>query len=417
MLGRALLLTLLATQAVASSTERVFADFAEGVVKIQVVGERSESKSLIGTGFFVSETGHLLTNYHVVSKAIFNPDTHRAELVWGDESVSPLNILAVDVVRDLAVLKTDAAPPGRFTFQSSAVEQGQRIYSLGHPHDLGLSIVEGTYNGLLDTSFFDKIHLTVSLNPGMSGGPTITQRGEVVGVNVATAGNQVSFVIPAARGAALLARVTAAEFTATEDLRDEVQAQLLAHQQTLLAPLATGEQLAASDLGNYKVPGEFAPFLDCWGDDSEKDDHLFETSTRECSTRDAVFVENGVELGSISFKHQLLSTSELNRFRFHELYAERFKGFGWWSWANADDLTAFVCETAYVDHSDLTLKTTFCARRYRNLEDLYDIVFKAATVGRMFEGLHTTLNLSGVSFEAGRRIAQLFLETFERTGP
>ena len=108
-------------------------------------------------------------------------------------------VLAIDVVHDLAVL--DAGLRGRpsFVLGPVAVAQGNRLFSLGHPRDLGLSIVEGTHNGLLTHTLYPRIHLTGSLNPGMSGGPTIDEQGRVVGVNVSTAGNQVSFLVPADR--------------------------------------------------------------------------------------------------------------------------------------------------------------------------------------------------------------------------
>src|SRR4030095_8690155 len=63
---------------------------------------------------------------------------------------------------------------------------------------------EGTYNGLLPHTLYPNVHCTGSLNPGMSGGPTLTHAGTVIGVNVATEGEQISFLVPAERALALL---------------------------------------------------------------------------------------------------------------------------------------------------------------------------------------------------------------------
>ena len=53
--------------------------------------------------------------------------------------------------------------------------KGERIYAMGNPLDLGFTIVEGTYNGLVDKSYDERIHFSGAINPGMSGGPLCVQ--------------------------------------------------------------------------------------------------------------------------------------------------------------------------------------------------------------------------------------------------
>ena len=165
----------------------VFRRFADGVVKIQVVETGSAAKAELGSGFFVTPRGHVVTNYHVVSKVVQHPERYRGEMLDRAGGTRPVRVLAVDVIHDVAVLATDATPALSFTLGAVRPSQGDRLYSLGHPHDLGLSIVEGTYNGLLQHTLYPKIHFTGAINPGMSGGPTLTERGQVVGINVRTA--------------------------------------------------------------------------------------------------------------------------------------------------------------------------------------------------------------------------------------
>ena len=57
------------------------------------------------------------------------------------------------------------------------MSQGERIYSLGNPLDVGFAVIEGTYNGLVERSFYPTIFFAGSLNPGVSGGPTLDQQG------------------------------------------------------------------------------------------------------------------------------------------------------------------------------------------------------------------------------------------------
>ena len=69
----------------------------------------------------------------------------------------PATILGVDAVYDLAVLRTSRPHKGFLKLAAVQVQQGTRLYSLGHPRDLGLTIVEGTYNGLLQHTLYPKI--------------------------------------------------------------------------------------------------------------------------------------------------------------------------------------------------------------------------------------------------------------------
>ena len=79
-------------------------------------------------------------------------DDPRYRIEWLDQAGAAHagRILAVDVIRDLAVIGTDRPTTRFFSIGPVPIAKGTRIYSLGHPEDLGLSIVEGVYNGLLE---------------------------------------------------------------------------------------------------------------------------------------------------------------------------------------------------------------------------------------------------------------------------
>ena len=180
-------------QITSPTTAEIFKQFSEQVIKIEVVESGSGAKASVGSGFFATERGQILTNYHVVSKLIHSPDRYRIDIVAASGQIGQDAVLAFDVIYDLAVLRIDRPIKKFLRFETTPVAQGTRLYSLGHPQDLGLTIVEGTYNGLLQHSLYPKVHFTGSLNPGMSGGPTVTHAGKVVGINVATEGNRSAF--------------------------------------------------------------------------------------------------------------------------------------------------------------------------------------------------------------------------------
>src|SRR5262249_59386101 len=113
------------------------------------------------------------------------------------------------------LVQVDQKNQPHFEFDERAVHgevpKGERLYSMGNPLDLGFTIVEGTYNGLVDRSYNERIHFSGAINPGMSGGPTVTADGHAVGINVSKqlGGELVSFLVPARFAATLLASAPA----------------------------------------------------------------------------------------------------------------------------------------------------------------------------------------------------------------
>jgi len=394
------------------ATPEIFKQFSEQVVKIEVVETGSAAKASIGTGFFADGRGHILTNYHVVSKLIHFPDRYRAEVADVSGQTSQATILGVDVVYDLAVLRINRPPKGFLRLESKAVEQGTRLYSLGHPRDLGLTIVEGTYNGLLRHTLYPKVHFTGSLNPGMSGGPTLTQAGTVIGVNVATQGEQISFLVPAERALALLERAAKVENAAPNLFLAEVGRQIDANQARYLSGMFSTATPSVV-LGPYAVPTKPADFFRCWADAVRRKELAYAAVSHDCSTDDYIFVSSEQSSGIVRFYHQLLSTAELNPPQFFTLYSAQFQAGNVAVFGNEDEVTPFRCQTRIVQSPTGKLKTVLCARQYVKLPGLYDAVLKSATLGARNVGLVTTLSLSGVSFNNIQTLSRRYLENIK----
>src|ERR671911_3203989 len=182
-------------QAISASTPEIFRQYSEHVVRIEVVEIGSAAKASIGTGFYATQRGDIVTNYHVISKLIHAPERYKVEITNARGQTGPVSVLGVDVVYDLAVLRGGPHPKGFLKLESIQVQQGARLYSLGHPRDLGLTIVEGTYNGLLQHTLYPKVHFTGSLNPGMSGGPDLLPKWQKGPAYVGTERGQIFFVL------------------------------------------------------------------------------------------------------------------------------------------------------------------------------------------------------------------------------
>ena len=400
----------LAAQESGVETPRVFQRYGDQVVKVQVIETGSSAKASVGSGFFVSAAGDIVTNYHVIAQLVHDPDRYRAELVDAAGGTHGVALVAIDVVYDLALLRadTDARPARYFTLGAASVAQGTRLYALGHPGDLGLSIVEGTFNGLLRHTLYPKIHFTGSINPGMSGGPTITHDGRVIGINVSTAGNQLSFLVPVERAVALVERAKGEPAAQPTDLLAQVGRQIVAYQNAYLDGMFAGEGKTV-ELGPYRVPTEPAAFFRCWGSAPRRPELTYEKVTHSCSTDDYLFIAGEQESGVVDLTHELITTTSLNPFRFGALYSSMF-GADNTPAGREEHVTSWRCSTRNVRNATTPLRAALCVRRYRKLDGLYDAVLQTAVLGRRDSGLVSTLTLSGVSYENVAALTSRLLE-------
>ncbi|MEP7002213.1 MAG: serine protease, partial [bacterium] len=353
--------TAVRAQEQSAATSEIFRRYADHVVKVQVVESGSGAKATIGSGFFVTAEGHVVTNYHVISSLINSPSRYRAEVIDSAGAGHAVTVVAIDVVHDLAILSSNLRDRPRFTLGPAAISQGNRLFSLGHPRDLGLSIVEGTYNGLLLHTLYPRIHLTGSLNPGMSGGPTIDDAGRVVGVNVSTAGNQMSFLVPVDRAIALLERALSPRAAHEAPSLAQVGRQLRAYQDVYLRDMFDAHTKTIA-LGPFRVVTQPAPFFRCWGDSKRERDLPYEKVRHSCATDDDIYLDEDQTSGSVSISHNLISTRTLNASRFFAVYTKLFGTDNAPSGAE-EYVTNWKCKTRNVRSDSTTMRASLCLRR------------------------------------------------------
>jgi len=389
-------------------SDAVFERCSPAVLQIRIVQVDSGAKASIGSAFAVAGGRRLVTNFHVISEVVHRPDEYRAELVDG-ENVAPVALLAFDVVNDLAILEPATPHRAALELGTEPLRKGTRLYALGNPLDLGLSISPGTHNGLLEHSRYRRIHFTGSLNPGMSGGPAVTADGRVVGVNVASAGDQISFLVPVRHVRELVARTLETGFAPAAKPTEELRRQLDAHQDEYLAELLAQPSRSVA-MGPFSALTQPAPYFNCWGDAQHDDDDRYEAFVHQCTTDDWVFVSNERTLSLLQLRHQFVRSGELTPAQLHALLSQFFENNYSSQWGAERDLTEFRCRNGFVRQGGAVWKTAFCARRYLKLHGLHDVVFKAAAFGQPGAGFDTALVLSGVSLENAERLARRHLE-------
>jgi len=390
-------------------TTEVYSLWRDRVVQVQVIDQQAQSKAGIGSGFFAGKDGWIVTNYHVIAELANQPGRYQARYLAENGQEGNLELLAVDAVHDLAVLRAEGVSRTPLILSEHAPPKGSRLYSLGYPYDIGLTIVEGTYNGMLEKSLYEKLHFTGSINPGMSGGPTLNSRGEVIGINVSTAGNQVSFLVPV-KFARQLVESSGDNPAGLNLLSESVSAQLERNQESVSMGLLEGD-VPQTRLNGYLVPGPLAPYISCWGDSQEDRPDELAHVYYSCQTQDDIFLSHELYTGVIRYQHDLLSTDRLHPMRFYKQLEKR----GYYPSLRLDgdemSVTNYECNSDFVDQGGITFKTTFCVRGYRKIEGLYDSYLTLTSLVKDDESLQSTLVLAGFDWENITRLSSRFIQS------
>ena len=167
----------------------------------------------LGSGFFITGDGYVVTNNHVVD------DAQTYTVITSDGTEYPAKLIGKDSKTDLALLKVDATAPFPYVkWADDAPRIGDWVVAIGNPFGLGgtvtMGIVSARGRQISSGIYDDYLQIDAPINRGNSGGPSFNTKGEVVGINTAiysTSGGNVgiAFDIPSSDAAPIIALLKA----------------------------------------------------------------------------------------------------------------------------------------------------------------------------------------------------------------
>ena len=173
------------SEAVSSVVENV----GPAVVRVDTrSGDGKAARGGVGSGVVISPDGLVLTNAHVVNGA------RDIRLSDTEGRIGKARLLGIDPDTDLALMRADVernlayAPLG----DSKLLRRGQLAIAIGNPLGFDSTVTAGVISALgrslraqTGRMIEDVIQTDAALNPGNSGGPLVSSRGEVIGINTA----------------------------------------------------------------------------------------------------------------------------------------------------------------------------------------------------------------------------------------
>ncbi len=174
------------------SSKEIFDSCSPAVICIETY-DANEKPCALGSGFFITDNGVAVTNFHVLEDATF------AVAKLGSNWYTVMGVLYFDKELDFAVIKTNATNvPYLNIGDSSDIYSGDEIYTIGNPQGLTNTISNGIISNPKRDDFNGMIQITAPISSGSSGGALLNSRGEVIGITTGTltSGQNLNFAVP-----------------------------------------------------------------------------------------------------------------------------------------------------------------------------------------------------------------------------
>jgi serine protease Do len=167
-----------------SPFERFFREFRNAPGQGNPAPNQQRRAMGLGSGFFISGDGYIVTNNHVVDNAT------EVAVITHDGAELTAKVIGRDDKTDLALLKVEGGGDHPYvTFADEKPRVGDWVVAVGNPFGLGGTVTAGIVSAqgrnIGAGPYDDYIQIDAAVNRGNSGGPTFNTRGQVIGINTA----------------------------------------------------------------------------------------------------------------------------------------------------------------------------------------------------------------------------------------
>jgi serine protease Do len=164
-----------------SPLERFFKDFRGPNGRRMMPGQDGRQPRQFvqgqGSGFFISADGYIVTNNHVIDRAV------KVEVLTDSGATYDAKVIGSDAKSDLALLKVDGHADFAFVKLADATPKiGEWVVAMGNPFGLGGTVTAGIVSAhgrdIGSGPYDDYIQIDAPVNRGNSGGPTFNLKGK-----------------------------------------------------------------------------------------------------------------------------------------------------------------------------------------------------------------------------------------------
>lgn len=403
---------LAAPQAIATP-EGAYARLRPSLFTIETHSGNREAKSGLGSGYLVSAEGLIATNYHVVAAFIDDPVRNQLRARGPDGDI-PLSLVQFDLVNDIALVRGEGVRGKPLALALAPPEAGERIISFGNPEGLGMSLIEGNANGFATKGVVPRLLLSMPLNSGMSGGPILNSRDEVVGTNVAVQwlSNSLSFGVPVQALRALMARPALA--VTKPALQGETNRQIDAFEKMTFDALNSAIQNQAREpvlvIGGARsrpLPSTFA----CWDNRQDFEREGLVKSQYGCDLQFTPAIEDVGPIASvqIQIEHFKAERSGYGFYGYLPFHAQSHQEVPARA-AGGPDLGPPECASDRVRVGEETWKMTACAVAFKASPGFFDIDIVATSLSRPREAMFVSLGFKGFRMKSALDLTKRFVE-------
>jgi hypothetical protein len=401
------------------TSEAAYARLKPSLFTIEIHSGNREAKSSLGSGYIVGPGGLIATNYHVVAAFVDDPVRNQLR-AKGEAGEFPLSLVQFDLVHDIALVRAAGLAGSALALADMPPEVGERIISFGNPEGLGMSLIEGNANGFATKGVVPRLLLSMPLNAGMSGGPILNSRDQVVGTNVSVQwlSNSLSFGVPTKALRDLLARPPLQVTQAA--LKAETNRQMGGLETKTLSALAEALRsnppepaLVIGGARSKPLPPAFA----CWDNRQEFQREGVVKSQYGCDLQFTPAIEEVGPIASVQVQIEHFTTAQggYGFYGYLPFHAQSHQSVPPRA-AGDPHLGPPECASNRVRVGQEAWKMTTCAVAFKAYPGFFDLDLAATSLSRPKEAMFVSLSFKGFRLKSALELSRLIMENISWGG-